>query len=105
VDDEALLEQGALVRAFVHHVAVQVHLQERGGRNLIKPQTKGVDEEVRAIWQRLAPGRLHRDVVEHELVPLVVGREPVGDGELAAGLPLLLAVALPGALGLGRPGR
>ena len=111
---ESLLEEWPLVCPLVHDISIQIHLQQRarlswqellrgkrplpGSRpvgllpslrscDLIKAQAEGVDQKVRSAGQAIAFRHLQRDVVEHKLIPAIVSRESVRDGQLTTSLP------------------
>ena len=59
-----------------------------GSSDLVKPQTKWIDQKMWPTSHPVALGHLQSDVIKDELIPSIVGSQAVGDGQLAAGFPL-----------------
>ncbi|VEU38312.1 unnamed protein product [Pseudo-nitzschia multistriata] len=88
VDHKARLEDPPASPVAVHHVPVQVDLEDRRGPHFVEARTKFVDEKVRAIQDIVRVVNLERDVVENVLVPALHEGYPVTSRQLAALLPL-----------------
>jgi hypothetical protein len=73
-----------LVRAVHHLGAAEIHLDQAGGGDLVEQHPVRVDEEV-----VLRPGHPRRDVGEDQVVPPVVGDQPVAGGQIHSLAPLL----------------
>src|SRR5262249_20415602 len=79
----------------VDDLAVHVDLDQARRRDLLVQQSVRVDEEL-----VLGTRNPQRNMVVHEVRPAMLGDQPVGGGQLDAGLPLLLAHALTNRRGL-----
>lgn|SRR5690606_6988829 len=68
----------------IHDLALGINQQQIGGADLIKAQTKGIDQE-NVVVAGQAQGNMGVD----DIVPALAGRQPVSGGQIDAGAPVL----------------